>query len=436
VQPSTTTQQIEPFAPYSRSVLPNGLRLLTAPMPSTRSVSVAFYIGAGSRYENDEEAGASHYLEHMLFKGTQRRTTPKEISETIERVGGYMNASTDREMTVYWARVARPHLNLAVDLLSDMLLNSTLTPEEIEKERTVILEELHTVNDVPSQRAFVLADAVLWPDQPLGRDVAGTPESVNGINRDMLTGYLKEQYDPGNTVLAIAGQVTHAEVEDLVSRYLSAWPHGSPRNWFPVKEVLQANRCVVEYRRTEQAHICLSFPGLSATDPDRYALDLLSALLGEGMASRLFLELRERHGLVYEVSSSVMRLRDCGSIGIYAGTDPRRGLEAVQAVLRELERVVDDMTESELERARELVKGRLLLRLEDTRGLSGWLGAQELLLDHVSTPEEVVAELEALTLDHLRAVGRRVLRPDQYRLVVVGPYRSDKRFRSLIERGL
>lgn len=427
---------IETVAPYSRSVLDNGLRVLTASMPATRSVSVAFYIGAGSRYEADKEAGVSHYLEHMFFKGTKQRPTPKDVSETIERVGGYMNGSTDREITVYWARVARPHLTLAVDLLSDMLLNSSFDPKEIDKERQVILEELHTVNDVPSQRAFLLVDATLWPDQALGRDVAGTQESVSGIDKKMLLGYMKQQYDPSNTALAVAGQVTHDEIEDLANRFLNTWTKGSPRTWTPARDDHPSDQVMVEYRRTEQAHVCLSFPGLSAMDPDRYALDLFSALLGEGMASRLFLELRERHGLVYEVSSSVMRLQDTGAVTIYAGSDPKRGPEAVQAILRELERVVHDMTESELERARELIKGRLLLRLEDTRGVSGWLGSQEMLLDRIHTPEEIVARLDEITLDDLRAVGRRLLRPELYRLVVVGPYRSDRRFRNLIESGV
>jgi predicted Zn-dependent peptidase len=418
---------------YQRSVLSNGLKVLVAPMPTTRSVSMGFYVGAGSRYETDDEAGVSHYLEHMLFKGTEKRETAKEISETIERVGGFMNASTDREVTVYWARVAHPHFELGLDLLSDMLLNSTFAPEEIEKERQVILEELHTVNDVPSQRAYLLADAALWPDQPLGRDIAGTPESVDGIRRKMLLDYMQGQYDPANSVLAIAGHVDEQRALDLANSLLGNWGRSNPRPWIPVEETIGASRCIVEYRRTEQSHICLTFPGVPATDPQRYAIDVLNALLGEGMASRLFLELRENRGIVYEVSSSSIHLRDCGAMTVYAGSDPRRAPEVVEAILRELVRVADDMQESELERARELVKGRLLLRLEDTRGVSEWLGAQELLLDRVYDPEEVVEELDRLDLDDLRSAARRVLRPEAFRLTVVGPHRSEKRFVRLLE---
>lgn len=427
------TSTAESVTPYQRSVLPSGLRVLTCDMPATRSVSAAFYIGAGSRYEEEHEAGISHYLEHMFFKGTEGRSTAREISETIERVGGYMNGSTDREVTVYWVRVARPHFALAVDLMADMLLHSKFDPAEIEKERQVILEELHTVNDVPGQRVDLLADAALWPDQPLGRDVAGTPESVRAIQRDALLAYQGQQYDPTNTVVAVAGQVSHEETVEMVERLLSGWARGDPRPWIPVQDRQPPSRCIVEYRRTEQAHICLVLPGLSTMDPDRYALDILNAVLGEGMASRLFLELRERQGLVYEVASGVAHLRDCGCVTVYAGSDPRRAPQAFQAILHELGRAAQDIEPSELERARELLKGRLLLRLEDTRGVSGWLGGQEMLLGRVSTPEETVATLDAVTVEEVRAVARRLFHPELYRVAVVGPFRKGARFHALLD---
>ena len=419
--------------PYRRTALPNGLRVLTAPMPTTRSVSMGFYIGAGSRYETDAEAGVSHYLEHMLFKGTEDRRTSKDISETIERVGGFMNASTDREVTVYWVRVAHPHFELGLNLLSDMLLNSTFDAEEIEKERQVILEEIHTVNDVPSQRAELLADAALWPGQPLGRDIAGTPESVGGIDRKMLLSYMGQQYDPGNSVLSIAGHFEEHEALDLANSFLGGWGRKQPRTWIPAENPPNGNRCFVEYRRTEQSHICLTLPGIPANDPQRYAVDVLNALLGEGMASRLFLELRENRGIVYEVSSSSLHLRDCGTMTVYAGSDPKQSPDAVQAILHELVHVAGNMEESELQRARELVKGRLLLRLEDTRGVSGWLGAQELLLGQIHDPEEVVEALDQLTLADLQSAAERVFRPELFRLAIVGPHRSSRRFDRLLE---
>lgn len=417
---------------YNRTVMPDGLRIVTASMPSTRSVSVAFYIGAGSRYENDPESGVSHYLEHMLFKGTSKRPRPKDVSETIERVGGYINAGTERELTVYWSRVARDHMPVAMDLLTDMLQNSTFELSEIEKERQVILEELHQVNDVPSQKAFLLNDSLLWPNQPLGRDIGGTPETVNSITKNMMLDYMKDQYRPNNVVLVVAGQIDHSEVEDLVSRSSLNLQDIGRRELIPAVETELDNPIIVEYRPTEQAHICLSFPGISIMDPDRYSLDLLNTVLGEGMASRLFLSLREDKGLVYEVGSSVSKFTDTGSMTVYAGTDPANANSAIEGIITELSRAVENIDQTELDRARELIKGRLFLGLEDTRSVSSWLGGQELLLNRLRSPDEVASQLDELNLEDLQRVAKRLFRQELYRVAIVGPYKSDKQFRRLL----
>ena len=436
-QPASTSiggyVMTEPIAPYTKSVLPNGIRLLTASMPATRAVSIAFYVGTGSRFEHENESGASHFLEHILFKGTQRRPLAQDVSEAIERVGGFMNASTDRELTIYWARVARPHLNIGIDVLSDMLLNSTFPPEEIEKERDVILEEIHTSYDSPSQRVFHMADTIMWPDQPLGQDIAGTEASIRELSRDTIMSYMREQYDPSQVVMAVAGQIEHTEIEQIVGELLEGWPQGTPRPMPPVQDKLPESRVALEYRKTEQANICLMLPGMAADDPDRRALWMLNAILGDGMACRLFLELRERLGIVYEVDADVMYLRDTGAMGIYAATVPQRGPQALQAIISELDRAARDISQSELDRARELSKGRMLLRLEDTRSISGWLGGQEVTFGSIETPEEVVAELDGITVEDVRRVAQRIFKPDLYRLTVVGPYRSDRRFRNIIE---
>ena len=435
--PASTTiggyTMTEALAPYTKSILPNGIRLLTASMPATRAVSIAFYVGTGSRFEREEESGASHFLEHILFKGTERRPLAQDVSETIERVGGFMNASTDREVTIYWARVARPHLSIGIDILSDMLLNSTFPADEIEKERDVILEEIHTSVDSPAQRVFHMADKIMWPDQPLGRDIAGTEESIRELSRDTIISYMREQYDPSQVVLSVAGQIEHSEIEQIVAELLEAWPSGNPRPMPPVDDKEPESRVALEYRKTEQANICLMFPGMSAHDPDRRALWLLNSILGDGMACRLFLELRERLGIVYEVDMDVMYLQDTGAMAVYAGTVPQRGPQALEAVIKELERATRDITQSELERARELSKGRMLLRLEDTRSISSWLGGQEITFGHIETPEEVVEQLNSITVDDVQRVAQRVFNPERYRLTVVGPYRSDRRFRNIIE---
>jgi predicted Zn-dependent peptidase len=418
---------------YSRTTLGNGLRILTAPMPWTRSVSVSVYLGVGSRYESPASAGLSHMVEHLCFKGTERRPTPREISQIVDSVGGSLNAATDRELTVYYGKVARPHLELVVDVLADMLRHSLLAPEEMEKERGVILEELAAVADSPPQLADVLIDRTLWPDQPLGRDVAGTPETVSAMSRDMVREYIARQYVASNAVVSIAGDITHEEVLDLVGREMGDWPRGIPGGWYPAADGQQEPRAAVGFKKTEQAHICLAIPGLSIEHPDRPALDLLSVLLGEGMSSRLFLELRERLGLCYDIHSYTSHYLDTGSLTVYAAVDPKNAVKALQALMAELRRLRDGIPGEELARAKELSKGRLLLRMEDTRSVSGWNGAQELLTGKVRSVDEVLERVEALTEADLRRVADRLLVREALNLAIVGPFRSEGRFLALLD---
>ena len=417
---------------HSKTTLSNGLRVLTAPMPHTRSVSISVYVGAGSRYETPPEAGLSHFVEHLCFKGTERRPTPREISEVIDSVGGILNASTDRELTVYYCKVALPHFELALDVLVDMLRRPLFAAEEVEKERKVILEELAMVADSPSQQVDVLIDEVLWPNQPLGWDVAGNEESVRGITREMTLDYLHRQYVPNNAVISVAGNVTHEQVVDLVGGHLGDWDRGIPGGWFPAVNGQTSARSGVLYRRSEQAHLSVALRGLSSQHPDRYFLDLLSVAFGEGMSSRLFLELRERRGLCYDVHSYVSHFLDSGSFSMYAGVDPVNALEAVRALLEELAGLRDGMREEELTKAKELSKGRLLLRMEDTRSVSGWLGGQEILNGRVRTADEVVDILDAIQPADVARVAGNLLRADQLNLAVVGPFRSKKKFAALL----
>jgi len=417
---------------YRRTVLPNGIRILTSAMPATRSAAVSLYVGAGSRYEREEEAGLSHFLEHLLFKGSEKRPSAKEIAEAIDRVGGIMNGGTDRELTVYYIKVARLHLGLALDVLVDLVSRPLLDPGELEKERQVVLEELAMVADSPQQLSDLLLDSLLWPGQPLGRDVAGTPESVAALTGEMVADYLHRQYVANNIVVAVAGDIDHQRLVDDIWAAMGEWPAGAPGRWFPAADGGRT-RCGVRYKATEQAHVNLAVPGIPLNHPDRYALSFISIILGEGMSSRLFMELREKRGLVYDVHSYVSQFLDTGLFTVYAGVDPKKAPEAVRLIVEELTRLqADGPTSDELTKARELSKGRLLLRMEDTRAVSGWLGGQELLLGEVRSVDQAVAEMEAVTLEDLQRLARELLRPEQMRLAVVGPYRSDKRFAPLL----
>ncbi|HYU17686.1 MAG TPA: pitrilysin family protein [Chloroflexota bacterium] len=417
---------------FDRTILDNGLRVITSTMPHTRSVSVGFFIGAGSRYESDELAGVSHFLEHMLFKGTQRRPTARVIAEEIEGIGGVMNAATDKELTVFWAKVGHQHFARCLDVLADALLHSILDADEIEKERQVILDELAMSEDSPADLAGLLIDEVLWPDQPLGRDVGGSKRSVSALSRDQISEYILRQYVPENTVLAVAGNVSHETVIELAKRHLGGWPRGPFGSWYPATNGQAAARVGLKSKRTEQTHLCLAVQGYSSSHPDRFALDVLNAILGEGMSSRLFLEVRERLALAYDVHSYVSHFRDAGCAVIGAGVDPKKVEPTIRTILRELQLLQEGVPEPELIKAKEFIKGRIQLRMEDTRAVSSWLGSQELLRNEVLTVDEVVEAIERITSDDLRRVAQKLFRPELLNLAVVGPYKSEDRFARLL----
>ncbi len=418
---------------YEKTTLGNGLRVISATLPHTRSVSINFFVGAGSRYEPDEVAGISHFVEHMLFKGTERRPTPREIAQTIEGVGGIMNAGTDKELTVYWCKVPSAHFERTFDVLADNLLHSRFAPTEIEKERAVIIEELHMVEDNPSDLVGVLIDEVLWPDQPLGRDIAGSDNTVKGIKRQDMLDYMAQQYVPANTVVAVAGNITHEEVVRTAERHLGDWPSAKFGSWFPAKNGQTTPRVALRTKKTEQVHVCLAAPGLSAYHPDRYTLDVLNSILGEGMSSRLFLEVREKRGLAYDVHSYVSHFQDTGAAVVSAGVDPKKLGPTIEAVLEELDRLKEHIPEEEASKSREFIKGRLQLRTEDTRAVASWLGGQELLRNKILTFDDVVDIIDRVTVEDMQRVARDVFDRDKMSLAVVGPQRSAERLEALLK---
>ena len=406
---------------YQSSVLDNKLRVLTSTMPHTQSISMVICVGTGSRYESDELAVVSHFIEHLPFKGTESWPTARAVSEAIEGVGGVMNASTDREMTVFWCKVARLHYKTAFAVLMDMVLNSRLDPEEVEKEREVIQEELRMTYDQPSYRVDLLIDEAMWPDQAMGRDVGGTLETVADIQQKDIREYMHQQYNPANTVVAVAGNVTHEEVVDMLAETTRDWKPLESLDWELATDNVEGPLVKVERRRSDQTHLCLGVPGLSLTHPDRYAFNLMNTILGDGMSSRLFLNLREEQGLAYDVHSSSSNYRDTGALVVYCGVEPSKTNDAVKTIVKEFQGMHQAPSEQELNKAREYSKGRLLLRMEDTRAVASWLGAQELLQDSVRTPEEVVESLDAVTPADIARVAKNFLNDDKMRLAVVGP---------------
>jgi predicted Zn-dependent peptidase len=419
---------------YQKTILDNGLRILTSALPQTRSVSVGFFVGVGSRYESDEQSGVSHFIEHMLFKGTEKRPTARDIAVAVEGIGGIFNAGTGRELSHYWVKVAQPHLDVAIDVLADMVRHSRFDPKEMDRERRVIIEEINLTLDTPDSLVFLLISDLVWPNHPLGRDIAGSKENVSILGRESLTAYLEHYYRPGSTVISVAGNVEHEAVVGKIAALLGDWATGEAASYRAAENDQAEPRLRIHHKETEQAHLCLSVPGIPRDHPDRFKLRLLNTLLGEGMSSRLFTEIREKRGLAYNIYSYVSGMHDTGAVGVYAGVDPRRIGDAIGAVLAEWDRLrQESVPANELTRAKEFSKGRLLLQMEDSFSVAAWCGRQEVLSPEVLTVDEVIEAIEAVTAADVQQVAQDLFLRERLNLAVVGPFEDEEGFGELLE---
>lgn len=425
-----------PEPPHRRTVLPGGLRVVTQTMPAARSVSVAILVGVGSRHENDREAGLSHLLEHLVFKGTRGYPDPGSLSAAIEAVGGSANASTDRELTVFSAKVPREQLGTALEVTAELALRPLLRRADLVSEKPVIVDEIRMYVDSPTDHVFTLFDELLFGKHPLGREIAGSPGSVRRQTIDAVRRHWTTWYGTDRVVVAAAGALDHETVVHAAQGWLADLPDPTDGRRRPTApKTAAAGALVVRHRALAQGNLCLGMPGVARDDPDRWALDLLSAVLGDGMSSRLFLELRERRSLAYDISTFGSSYSDCGTFGVHAGFDPDNAEAVVGGILDELERVVNDpVPEVELERARAYTRGRLELRMEDSAAVAGWLGSGESLLPRILTVDEVLERLDAVTADDVLRVARRYVRPDRARLAVLGPFRGTRRFERALAR--
>jgi predicted Zn-dependent peptidase len=408
--------------------------LTAVPLPGRTSVAVAFMVAVGSRHENASSSGISHFVEHMVFKGGSRYPTARDVSEAIEGVGGVLNAATDREATVFWTRVPTAKLDVAVSVLADMLLGPALDPDEVVKERQVVIEELRMYQDNPQDYVQILFDEVMWPDHPLGWDVAGTEETVRGFTAADCRAHLKANLLPSTLVVSVAGGFQTAEAVAMIDAAIEPWASAQPQ---PPAAPLPATQpsgppLRLIRRSAEQANILVGARAPSYNDPDRHVADILNVILGEGMSSRLFLELREHRGLVYDVHSFMTRLSDTGALGIGLACEPRRAATALEAAIAELRKLAEEpVSDAELTKALEYTKGRLLLGLESTSALCEYAGQQLLLQGSILEPDELVARLEAVDAAQVQALAGRLL-ASGLRAAVVGPFRSETRFEKAI----
>ncbi|MFJ1757975.1 M16 family metallopeptidase [Kitasatospora sp. NPDC088134] len=413
-----------------RTVLPGGLRVVTETLPTVRSATFGIWVGVGSRDETPVLNGATHYLEHLLFKGTARRDA-LEISAALDAVGGEMNAFTAKENTCYYARVLDTDLPLAIDVVCDMLTGSLIRPEDVESERGVILEEMAMAEDDPGDVVHDLFAEVIFGKTPLGRPILGTQETVGALTREQIAGFYQRRYKPENLVVAAAGNLDHTKVVKLVEQAFApvlAKSKGHPAEVRRgVKAVRTAGRAAVLNRPTEQAHLVLGVPGVPRHDERRWALGVLNAALGGGMSSRLFQEVREKRGLAYSVYSYSSSYADTGLFGIYAGCQPKRVEEVLKICRTELAKVVEEgITEEELRRAIGQISGSTVLGMEDTGSLMNRIGKAELSYGHHLSVDEMLTRIAGVTLDDVHAVARDVLGAHRPSLALIGPI-TDRR---------
>ena len=414
---------------YEQFQLPNGLVCACAPMPAVRSVSMGIFIKVGSRYEASHEAGISHFLEHMLFKGCEGWPTAFDIATEVEGRGGYLNASTGREFTSYWIKVAAHHWRRGLALLASMVQHPLLSAEEIEIERGVILDEINMYRDVPEDLVSQLSNQALWGDNALGREIAGEIETVSALSPEAIRSFHARSYSPDAAVITIAGAIDVAEVKDEIAALFGDWQgRGERPSLQPAPELEARPRHRIALRPSEQSHLQLVVPGLHRLHPDRFALSLLNAIVGEGMTSRLWQRLREERGLAYNIGSFVSMFADSGMLGVYGGCDATRLFETLSetmAVWAELQE--ESVGEPELARYKEYVQGRMELSSEDSMAVASWWGRQLAIGEEPLTLDQVLARMNAVTTADIQRLARTLWRPEQLTLAYVGPLDSEQR---------
>ena len=406
---------------YKKIIFDNGLTVILADMPSMESLSIGVWIRAGGRYERSEQAGISHFLEHMVFKGTKKRSA-QELKESIEGLGGALNGFTGEEFTCYLAKVLSKEAALAIDVLSDMALNPKLDAKDFLKERFVILEEIKMYMDMPNHYVQELLAALLWPEQPLGMPLAGTPETVLALTEKDLAVYRDNLYNPKNIVIAIAGKLPAFDLVGCVEKHFKNLKSKDSGTFEPVRLRQKEPAANFYFKETEQTHIAMGLHVYSRFSPDKYSLDLLHVILGGNMSSRLFQKVREESGLAYEISSSVKHYNDTGALVISAGIDNKKVSEAIKVILRVLKEIkTKGVTKEEFRRAKEFYRGQLLVIFEETMSHMLWLGEKFTCRDLQVGARDILKRLDKVTPDDIKRVGQDFIRSGNINIAAVGP---------------
>ncbi|MDR7520866.1 MAG: pitrilysin family protein [Armatimonadota bacterium] len=415
----------------AKSVLPNGIRVVTEAMPQVRTASLGIWVGTGSRYEPASQHGISHFLEHLFFKGTHTRSA-LVIAQAVDALGGQMNAFTDREHTCFYVKVLANHLPAIVELLADMLLNSAFDPDAIERERQVVIEEIKTYEDSPDEVVQDLITQTIWDGHPLGRSVIGTRKAVAKLTREDFVRYIEKRYRPDNIVISVAGDIRHEAVVDLVAQHLAGWDGRTTH--LPTEIPTPSPAVNLKTKEIEQVHLCLATRGRAQGDEDRYVLAVLDNLLGGGMSSRLFQEIRETRGLVYTIASYSASYREGGLFVIYAAMSPENAPEVMRLTIEEIARLPAALDEAELHRAKESLKGSIMLSLESTGSRMSKLARSELYYGRQIEFDEILARIDAVTAADVAKMATEIFTPDQMAMAAIGPFGTQAASRAELER--
>ena len=419
---------------YHKENLANGLTIITVPMP-TQSVTGLFMVRAGSRWEQDRVAGISHFLEHMAFKGTTKRPSAMQIAEEIDAIGAEQNAFTGKEFTGYYIKAANAQLDLVIDMLSDMLQNSLFVEAEVERERGVILEEINMYEDHPSSKVGEISEELIFRGTSLGREIIGTKHTVSSMTRKDIVDYRNSWYTPSNIILVVSGGTTHNKVMKLVKKYLGNWVGSKTQKTKSTKYINQTKPALsIVNKKTEQTHMILALRTFDRFDPRRYPLLVLSSILGGGMSSRLFQEVRERRGLAYSVFSYSQSYLDAGYLGIKAGLDTKRLIQALEVIMEELRRVLnEEIPEKELTKAQEHIKGNFILSLEDSGDVANHYAVKYLLEGEIKTPQQVIDRINSVTVEDVKAVAKDIIKDKNINFAAIGPIKDRQKIAKLLQ---
>lgn len=414
--------------------LSNGLTVLTVPSSDAESVVVDFFVKTGSRSETQKENGISHFLEHFLFKGTKKFPSAMAISELIDSIGGEFNANTGKEHTQYYIKAAKEHLPLIFEVLTDMLQGSLLDAVELEKEKGVILEEMHMYRDIPKIEVENVLEGAMWPGEALGRNIVGTESTIKAMSRDMFVSYMERHYQTSNMILGVAGKFKPGELQGLVKKYWSRLPKNSFQKWSKTKDKQSTARFAVHHKETEQAHLSFAFKGLSYTDKLNPVATVLSSILGGGMSSRMFSEVREKRGLAYYVYAQNQNYQDIGLFNVNAGVQVGKIEEAVAVISSELARMkTQPVPEKELVKAKSYIKGMTVLALEDNQAKLDYCLGQLAFKEKISTPQEVFKRIDAVTAKDVQKLANKLFDAKRLTFAVIGPYKTDEMFKKNIQ---